>query len=339
MLGIFHAITDSNSMMIELLGPFASNDIFLLPPMSMTDQERIHLRFYAPCVDILADYDLNDAVDIADLSMFIEAWSNEDFSRELGPAIGSVPHLVPALDNSFDLRDIMAFTRMWHWSHQTGASKTLDYDPTGPEIEFVQNGNLLTLDLPEEAIASNLEILYTDGSQTVSVPLVQNPTEVVQLVHHEEENGRIVLDNAFFRGSSGKSITIEINNEERGDFNLEVSYQVYGKGSHMVLSGQKIVDMVAVPEEFALHQNYPNPFNPVTQIDYDLPKEGLARMVIYDVMGREVKELVNQSLNAGYHTVRWDGTNSRGANVSAGLYFCSLSTGSFNKTMKLLLLK
>ena len=106
-----------------------------------------------------------------------------------------------------------------------------------------------------------------------------------------------------------------------------------------MMSGRKTVEVLAVPDEFALHQNYPNPFNPVTQIDYDLPQEGLARMVIYDVMGREVKVLVNQSLNAGYHTVRWDGTNSRGANVSAGLYFCSLSTGSFNKTMKLLLLK
>ena len=105
------------------------------------------------------------------------------------------------------------------------------------------------------------------------------------------------------------------------------------------MSGRKTVDVVSVPDEFALHQNYPNPFNPVTQIDHDVPQEGLARMVIYDVMGREVKALVNQNLDAGYHSIRWDGTNSRGMNVSAGLYFCSLSTGSFNKTTKLLLLK
>ena len=70
-----------------------------------------------------------------------------------------------------------------------------------------------------------------------------------------------------------------------------------------------------------------------------IKEEGLARMVIHDLMGREVKELVNQRLDAGYHSVRWDGTNSRGLNVSAGVYICSLRTGSFNKTMKLLLLK
>ena len=105
------------------------------------------------------------------------------------------------------------------------------------------------------------------------------------------------------------------------------------------MSGQKTVEVAAVPESFALHQNYPNPFNPSTRINYDLPKDGMTQVVIYDIMGRQVKELINENLTAGYHTARWDGTNSKGNKVSAGLYLCSLSSHSYSRTIKLVLLK
>ena len=70
-----------------------------------------------------------------------------------------------------------------------------------------------------------------------------------------------------------------------------------------------------------------------------LSQSGKPTVAILDFDAQDVSLAEVQTLTAGYHTIRWDGTNSRGMNVSAGLYFCSLSTGSFNKTMKLLLLK
>jgi polyhydroxybutyrate depolymerase len=93
------------------------------------------------------------------------------------------------------------------------------------------------------------------------------------------------------------------------------------------------------PTAFALLQNYPNPFNPVTTIRYDLPQESHVHLVIYDILGREVKTIVNSKEQAGYRSVRWDGLNSYGQEVSAGMYFYRLETSDFSKVQKMVLLK
>ena len=94
-----------------------------------------------------------------------------------------------------------------------------------------------------------------------------------------------------------------------------------------------------IPEVFALHQNYPNPFNPVTSLRYDLPKNELVKITIYDMMGREVKTLVNNSQTAGYKSVQWNATNNRNESVSVGLYLYMIQAGDFRQTKKMLLLK
>ncbi|MGC9363690.1 MAG: lamin tail domain-containing protein [Fidelibacterota bacterium] len=95
----------------------------------------------------------------------------------------------------------------------------------------------------------------------------------------------------------------------------------------------------ALPKVFALHKNYPNPFNPVTTINYDLPKDANVRIVIYDVMGREVRTLVNRHQKAGYRTLQWNALDNRGLPVSSGFYFYVMDAGNFHKTEKMLLLK
>jgi len=94
-----------------------------------------------------------------------------------------------------------------------------------------------------------------------------------------------------------------------------------------------------LPEEFALHQNYPNPFNPVTTLRYDLPENSFVNVTIYDMLGRQVKTLVNQSQVAGYKSVIWNASNESGKSVSAGLYLCQINTGKFTQTKKMILLK
>ncbi|MBL7047117.1 MAG: T9SS type A sorting domain-containing protein, partial [Candidatus Marinimicrobia bacterium] len=94
-----------------------------------------------------------------------------------------------------------------------------------------------------------------------------------------------------------------------------------------------------VPEEFALYQNYPNPFNPVTTIRYELPEESHVSIVVYDIMGRQVKELVSGELVSGYHTAIWDATDSFGKPVGAGIYLYQIKAGDFTQTRKMILLK
>ncbi len=94
------------------------------------------------------------------------------------------------------------------------------------------------------------------------------------------------------------------------------------------------------PSEVLLHQNVPNPFNPSTSISFDVPAAGAElRVAIYDVLGRVVRTLVNERVDAGTHAVRWDGTDDRGQRVSSGVYFCRLSSTHVHQSRKLLLLK
>ena len=98
-------------------------------------------------------------------------------------------------------------------------------------------------------------------------------------------------------------------------------------------------DIHGLPEDFAIHQNYPNPFNPTTTLRYDTPESGTVSILIYDMMGRQIRTLVNENVSAGYHFVQWDGTNETGSPVAAGVYIYSLNSGSFRAIKKMILLK
>ena len=89
-----------------------------------------------------------------------------------------------------------------------------------------------------------------------------------------------------------------------------------------------------VPSGYALAQNYPNPFNPATTFTYGLPSTGLTKLVVTDVLGREVAVLVNEQKTAGIYTVNFDASR-----LSSGIYFYTLSSGSFKETKKMLLVK
>ena len=92
-------------------------------------------------------------------------------------------------------------------------------------------------------------------------------------------------------------------------------------------------------DKFILYSNFPNPFNPVTNIRYDLPEYANVNIAIYDMMGRQVKTLVNGSQTAGYRTIQWNATNDEGKPVSAGLYLYTIQAGKFRQTKKMVLLK
>ena len=93
------------------------------------------------------------------------------------------------------------------------------------------------------------------------------------------------------------------------------------------------------PEEFSLRQNYPNPFNPVTTLRYDLPENGHVTITIYDMLGREVKTLINQTQDAGYRSIIWNATNDYDKPVSAGIYLYQIQAGEYISTKKMVLLK
>jgi flagellar hook assembly protein FlgD len=96
---------------------------------------------------------------------------------------------------------------------------------------------------------------------------------------------------------------------------------------------------MVIPSEFKLHQNYPNPFNPTTKIKYELPKESFVSINIYDLKGAKIKSLVNSKQSAGYKEILWNGLNSSGSKLPAGLYFLTIQTEEYYNSKKMILLK
>ncbi|RPI19004.1 MAG: T9SS C-terminal target domain-containing protein [Ignavibacteriae bacterium] len=94
-----------------------------------------------------------------------------------------------------------------------------------------------------------------------------------------------------------------------------------------------------IPSSYKLYQNYPNPFNPTTKIKFDVPSEVRSqrlevRLIVNDILGREVSALVNEELTPGTYEVEWDA-----ANYSSGIYFYTLSANNFTQTKRMLLIK
>jgi hypothetical protein len=99
-------------------------------------------------------------------------------------------------------------------------------------------------------------------------------------------------------------------------------------------------EQVAVPAHTTLHQNTPNPFNPVTTIHFDLAREGHVSLHIYDVAGRLVRTLVDESLTAGFdHRATWNGLDDAGTHVASGVYFYRLVAADRTATRKMVVMK
>lgn len=94
-----------------------------------------------------------------------------------------------------------------------------------------------------------------------------------------------------------------------------------------------------LPTRFELHQNYPNPFNPSTEISFTIPEKTKLKLIIYNILGEEVRLLADKQFTTGSHTVTWDGTDNNGGKVTSGMYFYSLETEQQKSSKKMILLK
>ncbi len=94
-----------------------------------------------------------------------------------------------------------------------------------------------------------------------------------------------------------------------------------------------------LPSAFSLDQNYPNPFNPSTVISYTLPKQSRVQIKVYDVIGNEVRSLIDEEKSAGKYNLLWDSRNNSGVRVSSGVYFYKITADGFSETKKMVLMK
>ena len=104
-------------------------------------------------------------------------------------------------------------------------------------------------------------------------------------------------------------------------------------------AGVSNVDDNLVPLITELQGNYPNPFNPETAISYAVKEDGAVNLKIYNLKGQLVKNLVNEQVKAGYHSIVWNGKDNFGTDVATGIYLYRLETKTYNQTKKMMLMK
>lgn len=113
-----------------------------------------------------------------------------------------------------------------------------------------------------------------------------------------------------------------------------------GTGQFKVNSSvTEVEDKGVIPTQFDLSQNYPNPFNPTTRITYSLPQNSYVTIKIFDMLGQEIRTLVNNEMNAGKYSIDWNADNDLGNKVTSGMYIYRITAGNFVSTKKMVLIK
>ena len=158
-------------------------------------------------------------------------------------------------------------------------------------------------------------------------------------------SGRVSLGDVLVSGTEvGDGVLARLRfNVLSGDalesVRLSEGVLVDGAGRTEPIAGIDFSDTRVRPLSYGLGQNYPNPFNPVTQIVYQVPESGQVRLVVYNLLGQEVRRLVEGRVSAGFYQAVWDGRDDRGRSVSSGLYFYRMEAEDFSQVRKMVLLK
>ena len=201
-----------------------------------------------------------------------------------------------------------------------GYGFSLQFDPV--KYEFVNaaelEGNLLKS-------GSGQETLFLSSNRT--------PGQI--------DIGAVKIDG---RGASGGGKLVELTFRTSGtpvssDFQVSESVLVGLDGAVDMLHHAEIGNLKPLPDRFNLDQNMPNPFNPSTVIGYQLPEAGMVRLAIYNLLGQEVRVLVNERRDAGTFSATWDGADASGSGVASGIYLYRIQAGSFSATRRMLFLK
>ena len=205
-------------------------------------------------------------------------------------------------------------------SNLKGYGLTLQYDSAG--YEFLEaretDGNLLES-------ASGRETLFLTSNRT---PGELNIGAVK--VDGQAATGEGALVDLVFKASGTPAAS---------DLQLSEGVLVGVDGALDLLARFEVANMDPLPDHYGLNRNMPNPFNPSTAIGYQLPEAGLVRLAIYNLLGQEVRVLVDERKEAGSFTATWDGNDELGRRVATGVYLYRIQAGDFSASKRMLLLK
>ncbi|UCE65425.1 MAG: S8 family serine peptidase, partial [Candidatus Zixiibacteriota bacterium] len=231
------------------------------------------------------------------------------------------------------------------------------FDGTGVytfEAILTADGNITCQYLSVSGIlnSSTIGIENSDGIIGLQVAYNQNYLTDNLAVQFRMPEFWLSTDPAYGYAAAGETdnitVTFDAAELDEGDYFGQITIESNDSNSPTVIvpctltvSPAVGIDELAenIPASFALDQNYPNPFNPGTEIGFALPEKSDVNLTIYDLLGRRVRTLISAELDAGYHTIAWNGDDSSGKSVSSGIYFYKIEAGDFRMTRKMIMLK
>ncbi len=227
-------------------------------------------------------------------------------------------------------------------------------------LEITNSQNLVALDIPlgfsEGAVLQNVEFTDRVASFEVKIANIDNENHrvvigLISMVSKEAPDlasGAGPIANLHFKLNEGvntvKLTPVELDNPNHS---LTYYYNDYSSGAPEVKVIHPDVETAevsftnggALPTAYALSQNSPNPFNPTTKIQYALPQAGDVKISVFNILGQNVRDLVDGYMEAGNHEVVWDSKDRGGSAVASGVYFYKISATNFAETKKMVLLK
>jgi hypothetical protein len=190
-----------------------------------------------------------------------------------------------------------------------------------------------------------------DGNTLNDINIVDCQTVELRAERYGDGNGRVynihVAINDDYGNVGTSAYKVFVPHDKMGEA-LEdaVQYEVITECSApepvmndvSEVNNDQTIDL-SIPDNYSINQNYPNPFNPTTTIQYNLPEDNFVTIVVYDMLGRKIRTLVNRQVSSGQHKIKWNATDDQGQKVGAGLYIYSIKAGSFVQTRKMILMK
>ena len=135
---------------------------------------------------------------------------------------------------------------------------------------------------------------------------------------------------------AGEHLRWVLTSDEGKEYGLNGSGEVVVSGD---VTGFNLSKVPEIPLTYSISQNYPNPFNPLTSISYEIPKESIVRISVYNLRGQKVADLVSEMHPAGYHNVMWNSMDMSGKSVSSGMYIYTIQADNFRAVKKMVLMK
>ncbi len=228
-------------------------------------------------------------------------------------------------------------------------------------IEISNTQDLVALDIPlsfsEDAVLERVEFTELVGNFDFKIANIQNDRHqvVIGLITMGKKDkpdlkaGSGIIANMYFKLAPGSN-SVEITPVElkKPDHTLSYYYNDFSNGYPEVKVIYPEVETKvysasdqssAIPDAYGLSQNSPNPFNPDTRMSYSLPEAGHVRLTVFNILGQNVRQLIDDYAEAGTYEVIWDGRDNLGDQVASGVYFYRMDVNDYSETRKMMLLK